>query len=64
MTKFHVSAPPCYTLLLILQIQAALLTSREKALLEQNSPDDVQIDIDVPRTITHHIMFRKRYRGG
>ncbi len=29
-----------------------------------NSPDDVQIDLDVPRTISRHIMFRKRYRGG
>ncbi|KAJ5761004.1 hypothetical protein N7520_008160 [Penicillium odoratum] len=29
-----------------------------------SSPDDVQIDIDVPRTITAHIMFRRRYRGG
>ncbi|MCJ1314245.1 hypothetical protein MMC25_007925 [Agyrium rufum] len=35
-----------------------------QALLEQSSPDDVQIDIDVPRTISSHIMFRKRYRGG
>ena len=33
-------------------------------LLDQNSPDDVQIDIDVPRTISSHIMFRRRYRGG
>ncbi|KAL8866319.1 MAG: hypothetical protein Q9174_006372 [Haloplaca sp. 1 TL-2023] len=33
-------------------------------LLEQASPDDVQIDIDVPRTINRHIMFRRRYRGG
>ena len=30
----------------------------------QASPDDVQIDIDVPRTISSHIMFRRRYRGG
>ncbi len=30
----------------------------------KNSPDDVQIDIDVPRTINSHIMFRRRYRGG
>ena len=30
----------------------------------QSSPDDVQIDIDVPRTISAHIMFRRRYRGG
>ncbi|SPO03894.1 related to Rab6 GTPase activating protein, GAPCenA [Cephalotrichum gorgonifer] len=26
--------------------------------------DDVQIDLDVPRTINKHIMFRSRYRGG
>lgn len=35
-----------------------------KKLLHQGSPDDVQIDIDVPRTISSHIMFRRRYRGG
>ena len=35
-----------------------------RKLLEQGSPDDVQIDIDVPRTISSHIMFRRRYRGG
>jgi hypothetical protein len=33
-------------------------------LLHQGSADDVQIDIDVPRTINSHIMFRRRYRGG
>ncbi|KOS23359.1 TBC domain-containing protein [Escovopsis weberi] len=33
-------------------------------LLERPSPDDVQIDLDVPRTISRHIMFRRRYRGG
>jgi hypothetical protein len=33
-------------------------------LLKQSSADDVQIDLDVPRTINSHIMFRKRYRGG
>ncbi|EEH20208.1 hypothetical protein PABG_02467 [Paracoccidioides brasiliensis Pb03] len=33
-------------------------------LQEEGSPDDVQIDIDVPRTINSHIMFRRRYRGG
>ncbi|KAI9852928.1 MAG: hypothetical protein M1838_003722 [Thelocarpon superellum] len=32
--------------------------------VDQSSPDDVQIDIDVPRTINSHIMFRRRYRGG
>lgn len=33
-------------------------------LLKASSADDVQIDIDVPRTINSHIMFRRRYRGG
>lgn len=33
-------------------------------LVEQSSPDDFQIDLDVPRTINSHIMFRRRYRGG
>lgn len=33
-------------------------------LVEQSSADDFQIDIDVPRTINKHIMFRRRYRGG
>lgn len=33
-------------------------------LQEENSADDVQIDVDVPRTINSHIMFRRRYRGG
>ncbi|KAJ2898754.1 TBC domain-containing protein [Zalerion maritima] len=28
------------------------------------SPDDVQIDLDVPRTISGHVMFRRRYHGG
>ena len=35
-----------------------------KKLNDRGSPDDVQIDIDVPRTISSHIMFRRRYRGG
>lgn len=33
-------------------------------LQDRSSPDDVQIDMDVPRTINRHIMFRRRYRGG
>jgi hypothetical protein len=33
-------------------------------LQQQCSPDDIQIDLDVPRTISRHIMFRRRYRGG
>ena len=35
-----------------------------QSLQDQSSADDVQIDIDVPRTINSHIMFRRRYRGG
>ncbi|KAK8154725.1 hypothetical protein IWX90DRAFT_392693 [Phyllosticta citrichinensis] len=33
-------------------------------LQEEDCADDMQIDVDVPRTISHHIMFRRRYRGG
>lgn len=33
-------------------------------LQDTSSSDDVQIDLDVPRTINKHIMFRRRYRGG
>lgn len=33
-------------------------------LQDENCADDVQIDVDVPRTISMHIMFRRRYRGG
>ncbi|KAL5115249.1 hypothetical protein ACEQ8H_006841 [Pleosporales sp. CAS-2024a] len=30
----------------------------------ESSAEDMQIDVDVPRTINRHIMFRRRYRGG
>lgn len=40
------------------------LFSKFHSLQEVSSSDDVQIDLDVPRTINRHIMFRKRYRGG
>ena len=40
------------------------LVSCFNELVDSSSPDDVQIDIDVPRTINSHIMFRRRYRGG
>jgi hypothetical protein len=40
------------------------ITGAFHSLQNQSSADDVQIDIDVPRTINSHIMFRKRYRGG
>ncbi|KAJ6788284.1 hypothetical protein PWT90_10732 [Aphanocladium album] len=33
-------------------------------LQDRGSADDIQIDLDVPRTISRHIMFRRRYRGG
>lgn len=33
-------------------------------LQDKSSADDGQIDLDVPRTISRHIMFRRRYRGG
>ncbi|KAI9684726.1 MAG: hypothetical protein M1829_000101 [Trizodia sp. TS-e1964] len=42
----------------------AEIVDRFYELLEQSSADDMQIDIDVPRTINSHIMFRRRYRGG
>ncbi|KAI1471557.1 TBC domain-containing protein [Daldinia caldariorum] len=35
-----------------------------RRLIDEPSPDDGQIDLDVPRTINQHIMFRRRYRGG
>jgi hypothetical protein len=40
------------------------LTEMFHELQTDGSPDDVQIDCDVPRTISRHIMFRRRYRGG
>ncbi|OTB04320.1 hypothetical protein M426DRAFT_58747 [Hypoxylon sp. CI-4A] len=40
------------------------ITADFHRLIEEASPDDGQIDLDVPRTINQHIMFRKRYRGG
>lgn len=27
-------------------------------------PDDIQIDMDVPRTVGSHVIFRQRYKGG
>ena len=41
----------------------SIITAFHK-LLQTSSADDLQIDIDVPRTINSHIMFRRRYRGG
>lgn len=42
----------------------AELIRKFNELQDEPSPDDLQIDIDVPRTISSHIMFRRRYRGG
>jgi hypothetical protein len=33
-------------------------------LQDVSSPDDGQINLDVPRTVNSHIMFRTKYRGG
>jgi hypothetical protein len=35
-----------------------------KRLLEEASPHDVQIDLDVPRTISGHVLFHTRYGQG
>ena len=40
------------------------LTAAFDELVARSAPDDVQIDLDVPRTISGHVMFRRRYRGG
>lgn len=32
--------------------------------LERHSPYDIQIDLDVPRTINGHVLFRTRYGLG
>ncbi|KAB8346123.1 hypothetical protein FH972_023171 [Carpinus fangiana] len=42
----------------------AVLISSFHSLQEVPCSDDPQIDMDVPRTIGGHIMFRRRYRGG
>lgn len=39
-------------------------TSRYHRLLGVSSPHDVQIDLDVPRTISNHIQFHTRYGQG
>jgi len=40
------------------------LTEEYRDSLEKPSSYDVQIDLDVPRTISGHIMFRTRYGAG
>ncbi|KAK8206585.1 hypothetical protein M8818_004419 [Zalaria obscura] len=45
-------------------VSDATLVQLFHAYQAQSCADDVQIDVDVPRTINLHIMFRRRYRGG
>jgi hypothetical protein len=46
-----------------LQQTAALATDYRDA-LDKPSTYDIQIDLDVPRTISGHVMFRTRYGAG
>ena len=45
-------------------VSDADLIAEYQRLQDASSADDVQIDVDVPRTINMHVMFRRRYRGG
>jgi hypothetical protein len=40
------------------------LIKRFNLLQLEDCAEDMQIDVDVPRTISLHVMFRRRYRGG
>jgi USP6 N-terminal-like protein len=40
------------------------LSSDYRDALEKHSPYDIQIDLDVPRTINGHVFFRTRYGLG
>lgn len=44
--------------------QLTALGARYREGLDMPSTYDIQIDLDVPRTITGHIMFRTRYGLG
>ena len=44
--------------------EMGLLSAEYRDALEKPSPYDIQIDLDVPRTISGHIMFRTRYGAG
>ena len=41
-----------------------LLSAEYRDALDKPSTYDIQIDLDVPRTISGHIMFRTRYGAG
>jgi hypothetical protein len=40
------------------------LSADYREALERHSPYDIQIDLDVPRTINGHVLFRTRYGLG
>ena len=44
--------------------QTAGLASDYREALDKPSTYDIQIDLDVPRTISGHVMFRTRYGAG
>lgn len=44
--------------------QMAVLGNEYRDALDKPSSFDIQIDLDVPRTISGHIMFRTRYGAG
>ncbi|KAH9176908.1 RabGAP/TBC [Lactarius sanguifluus] len=44
--------------------QLLALSAEYREALEKHSPYDIQIDLDVPRTINGHVLFRTRYGLG
>ena len=44
--------------------QLLALSVEYREALERHSPYDIQIDLDVPRTINGHVLFRTRYGLG
>jgi USP6 N-terminal-like protein len=44
--------------------EMGLLSAEYRDALDKPSTYDIQIDLDVPRTISGHIMFRTRYGAG
>ena len=44
--------------------QLIALSIEYREALERHSPYDIQIDLDVPRTINGHVLFRTRYGLG
>lgn len=44
--------------------EVKVLEKEYRECLDQPSTYDIQIDLDVPRTISGHIMFRTRYGAG